>query len=163
MSCQVPSCVIPCGIGGGSGGSIGGGICGSIGSGTIGYGGGMGGGMGVSSSSLGIVPGASVSCVSQVPPSELFIQPSPVVITIPGPVLSAAGGASGEVSVGSYSPCAYGSSGYGYGMGSSGGYLGGGIGTGYRRGSLGSCIGGGFGGGFGGGYQGSCRSSKCFY
>ncbi|XP_060117075.1 LOW QUALITY PROTEIN: keratin-associated protein 4-8-like [Heteronotia binoei] len=36
---------------------------------------------------LGITSGANVSCVSQIPPSEVVIQPPPVIAVIPGPVL----------------------------------------------------------------------------
>nr|ABU98599.1 beta-keratin 8 [Gekko gecko] len=36
---------------------------------------------------LGLTSGASVSCINQIPPSEVTIQPPPCVVTIPGPVL----------------------------------------------------------------------------
>ncbi|KAF7238333.1 Feather keratin 3 [Varanus komodoensis] len=131
MACCPPSCVIPC-----STPSIGIGSCG-IGS---GYGGGFGYsgfgyGGGVSSTSLGMTSGAPASCISQIPPSEVVIQPSPCVITMPGAILSSS---CEPMTVGGYSPCASGS-GYGYGGGSYGGFLG---------------------GGFHGGYQGICRPRR---
>uniref|UniRef100_A0A670ZBK5 Keratin n=1 Tax=Pseudonaja textilis TaxID=8673 RepID=A0A670ZBK5_PSETE len=67
--------------------------------------------------SLGILPGANVGCINQVPPSEIVIQPPPFVVTIPGPILSAS---CEPVAVGGYSACA----------GGYGGYLGGGGGLG---------------------------------
>ncbi|XP_039219373.1 uncharacterized protein LOC120317115 [Crotalus tigris] len=47
----------------------------------------------------GIIP----SCINQIPPSEVTIQPSAVVVTIPGPILSAS---CEPVAVGGNTPCA---------------------------------------------------------
>uniref|UniRef100_A0A8D0HIE1 Uncharacterized protein n=1 Tax=Sphenodon punctatus TaxID=8508 RepID=A0A8D0HIE1_SPHPU len=63
----------------------------------------------------GPLPGVNTSCVSQIPASEVVIQPPPpcFCITIPGPILSAS---CDPVAVGGNTPCArgsYGSSGYG--------------------------------------------------
>ncbi|KAJ6652808.1 hypothetical protein lerEdw1_010663 [Lerista edwardsae] len=104
MPC-LPSCVIPC-----SSPTYGLGSCG-MGGGMMG--GCMGGGMGgVSSSSLGILPGAAVSCITQIPSSEVVVQPPSYVMTIPGPIMSAS---CEPLRVGGYSPC------------SSGGGMGGGM------------------------------------
>uniref|UniRef100_A0A670Z5J3 Keratin n=1 Tax=Pseudonaja textilis TaxID=8673 RepID=A0A670Z5J3_PSETE len=76
MSCYVPTCTIP--------------TCGGA----------------TTAASLGIAPGASVSCINQTPSSEIVIQPSPpppVVVTIPGPILSAS---CDPVAVGGNTPCA---------------------------------------------------------
>ncbi|XP_015276009.1 PREDICTED: keratin-associated protein 10-6-like [Gekko japonicus] len=51
---------------------------------------------------LGITSGANVACVSQIPPSELTIQPAPFVITVPGPVMAAT---CEPVRVGGYTAC----------------------------------------------------------
>ncbi|KAK9390990.1 feather keratin B-4-like [Crotalus adamanteus] len=102
-SCAIPSCAsLP---------KIGLGSCG-IGSGLLGG----GGGGAASASNLGILPGANVGCISQIPSSEVVIQPPPVVVTLPGPILAAS---CEPVAVGGYSACASGS----------GGYLGGGLGA----------------------------------
>ncbi|ETE68723.1 Claw keratin, partial [Ophiophagus hannah] len=103
-SCAIPSCASVPRIGLGS--------CG-IGSGLLGY----GGGGAASASSLGILPGANVGCINQIPSSEVVVQPPYFTVTIPGPILSAS---CEPVAVGGYSACA---AGYG-------GYLGGGSGLG---------------------------------
>uniref|UniRef100_H9GSZ5 Keratin n=2 Tax=Anolis carolinensis TaxID=28377 RepID=H9GSZ5_ANOCA len=78
--------------------------------------GGCYGGSAAPASSLGIVPGVNPSCINQLPPSEVVIQPSPTIVTIPGPILSAS---CEPLAVGGYTPCASGSGGYlGYGRGS---------------------------------------------
>ncbi|KAK9391007.1 hypothetical protein NXF25_018337 [Crotalus adamanteus] len=56
-----------------------------------------------SSGSLGTLDGVIPSCINQIPPSEVTIQPSAVVVTIPGPILSAS---CEPVAVGGNTPCA---------------------------------------------------------
>ncbi|XP_015270498.1 PREDICTED: uncharacterized protein LOC107113661 [Gekko japonicus] len=95
---------------------------------------------GVPFASLGVLSGVNRSCINQIPPAEVVVQPPPVVMTIPGPILSATGQL---VFVGGNTPCAvsYGGSGSGLSGGSdlygSFGALGGRLGS-YRgrRGSL---------------------------
>ncbi|XP_013929042.1 PREDICTED: chorion class A protein L11-like [Thamnophis sirtalis] len=106
-SCVIPSCrpthaIGSCGIGGGYGfGSGGFGMGGGYG--MSGYGGGSG--LATSASSLGVVPGIPVSCISQIPSSEVVIQPPPFSLTIPGPILASS---CEPLAVGGYSPCASG-------------------------------------------------------
>ncbi|XP_015275958.1 PREDICTED: keratin-associated protein 10-7-like [Gekko japonicus] len=52
---------------------------------------------------LGLTSGASVSCINQIPPSEVTIQPPPCVVTVPGPVLAAS---CEPLRVGGYTACA---------------------------------------------------------
>ncbi|KAL8184693.1 UNVERIFIED_CONTAM: hypothetical protein K2H54_025325 [Gekko kuhli] len=52
---------------------------------------------------LGITSGASVSCINQIPPSEIVIQPPSATVVIPGPVLAAS---CEPVRVGGYTACA---------------------------------------------------------
>ncbi|KAL7978017.1 hypothetical protein Chor_005004 [Crotalus horridus] len=81
-----------------------------------------------SSGSLGTLAGVNPSCINQIPPSELTIQPPAVVVTIPGPILSAS---CAPVAVGGNTPCAPG------GLGQIGaGYFGGRLGRFGRRGSI---------------------------
>lgn len=80
-----------------------------------GFGGAIG---GRPSGMLGLTSGANFSRTSQLPPSEIVIQPPTCVLTIPEPVVSAV---MPPVILSSSSPCSYGSSGYGYGSGSVGG------------------------------------------
>nr|XP_056709102.1 feather keratin B-4-like [Euleptes europaea] len=91
-SCAVPSCLpscgSPCGYPVGGLSSLG--SCGGV------YGG------AAPASSLGIVPGANIGCINQLPPSEVVIQPAPSVITVPGPILSAS---CDPLRVGGYSAC----------------------------------------------------------
>ncbi|XP_015280351.1 PREDICTED: claw keratin-like [Gekko japonicus] len=86
-------------------------------------------------SGLGAQSGGNVACASQLPGSEVVIQPPPSVVTIPGPVLSTCEPAA----VAAYTPCATGYSGQGsqalsplYSGGAWGGYGRLGYG-GYRR------------------------------
>nr|ABU98607.1 beta-keratin 19 [Gekko gecko] len=51
---------------------------------------------------LGITSGASVSCINQIPPSEVTIQPPPCTVVIPGPILAAS---CEPVRVGGYTSC----------------------------------------------------------
>uniref|UniRef100_A0A670Z4D2 Keratin n=1 Tax=Pseudonaja textilis TaxID=8673 RepID=A0A670Z4D2_PSETE len=53
--------------------------------------------------SLGTLAGIVPSCINQIPPSEVTIQPPACVVTIPGPILSAS---CDPVAVGGNSPCA---------------------------------------------------------
>ncbi|KAL8184678.1 UNVERIFIED_CONTAM: hypothetical protein K2H54_024753 [Gekko kuhli] len=76
-------------------------------------------------SGLGSLACGNVACASQLPGSEVVIQPPPSVVTIPGPVLST----SEPAAVAAYTPCATGYSGQGsqalsplYSGGSLGGY-----------------------------------------
>ncbi|CAI5798437.1 BetaBeta-keratin-related [Podarcis lilfordi] len=73
--------------------------------------------------------GINTSCVSQIPPSEVVIQPPSFTLTIPGPILSAS---NDQVAVAQNAPCATGYGGYcgygGYGSGYGCGY-----GYGYGR------------------------------
>ncbi|XP_048375424.1 shematrin-like protein 2 [Sphaerodactylus townsendi] len=55
------------------------------------------------SGSLGTLAGVAPSCINQIPPAEVVVQPPPSVVTIPGPILSATGE---PVSVGGNTPCA---------------------------------------------------------
>ncbi|KAL7978013.1 hypothetical protein Chor_005000 [Crotalus horridus] len=79
----------------------------SSGGGAVSSGGGGGGGS-ITAASLGTVSGANIGCICQTPPSEILIQPSPVSITLPGPILTAS---CEPVRVGGYTACATGSSG----------------------------------------------------
>nr|XP_020671456.1 claw keratin-like [Pogona vitticeps] len=123
MSCCPPSCAIPsstpsvgfgpCGIAssgcysgyGGYGGY--GGVpaspCGIASSGCYGGYGGYG---GVPASALGITSGAAVGCITQIPSSEVTVQPPSVTMVIPGAILAAS---CEPLAVGGYSPCASGS------------------------------------------------------
>ncbi|XP_060117062.1 feather keratin B-4-like [Heteronotia binoei] len=96
-SCAVPSCLPSCGSPRGYPVSN----LGSLGS-CGGYYGGA-----TSAGCLGIVNGANVGCVTQLPPSEMLIQPPPSCVTIPGPVLSAS---CESVRVAGYSACVGGGS-----------------------------------------------------
>uniref|UniRef100_A0A803TML9 Keratin n=1 Tax=Anolis carolinensis TaxID=28377 RepID=A0A803TML9_ANOCA len=60
-------------------------------------------GTSTSSCCLGTVPRVVPSCINQLPPLEVVIQPSPVVVTLPGPLLSAS---REPVAVGGTTPCA---------------------------------------------------------
>uniref|UniRef100_H9GCU6 Keratin n=1 Tax=Anolis carolinensis TaxID=28377 RepID=H9GCU6_ANOCA len=60
-------------------------------------------GTSTSSSCLGIVPGVIPSCMNQLPASEVVLQPPPVIMTIPGAVLSAS---CEPIAVGGTTPCA---------------------------------------------------------
>ncbi|XP_048375232.1 shematrin-like protein 2 [Sphaerodactylus townsendi] len=55
------------------------------------------------SGSLGTLAGVIPSCINQIPPAEVVVQPPPTVLTIPGPILSATGE---PVTVGGNTPCA---------------------------------------------------------
>ncbi|KAK9390993.1 keratin-associated protein 9-1-like [Crotalus adamanteus] len=86
-ACAVPTCVPTCSpsvcypVGGlGSLTSCGAGSYGSYGLGSAGG--------GLTAASLGLAHGAKLSCVSQTPPSEVYIQPAPVSVIIPGPILA---------------------------------------------------------------------------
>ncbi|XP_066466270.1 chorion class B protein L11-like [Tiliqua scincoides] len=95
----------------GFGGRIGLGGFGGVGYGfgcSRGRGGGYGGAQ--TSGSLGTLSGVIPSCVGQLLPSEVVVQLSPFVVTIPGAMLSAS---CDPVAVGGYTPCAP----YGYGLG----------------------------------------------
>ncbi|KAL7978037.1 hypothetical protein Chor_005024 [Crotalus horridus] len=52
---------------------------------------------------MGTLAGVIPIPINQVPPSEVTIQPSPVVVTIPGPILSAS---CEPIAVGGNTPCA---------------------------------------------------------
>ncbi|XP_070622161.1 shematrin-like protein 2 [Erythrolamprus reginae] len=144
-ACAVPSCASAPSVGFGACGSKGlgwgyGGLGYGLGHGLgygLGYGRGLGYGYGAgalaeSSRSLGTLAGVIPNCINQVPPSEVTIQPPAVVVTIPGPILSAS---CEPVAVGGNTPCApFG--GYG-GFGRfGGGYYGGRLGRLGRRGSI---------------------------
>uniref|UniRef100_A0A670JZ74 Uncharacterized protein n=1 Tax=Podarcis muralis TaxID=64176 RepID=A0A670JZ74_PODMU len=88
-----------CGFGGGLG--LGGGLGGGFGYGS-GYGSGALVGSGIPSASLGILSGVQPSCVNQIPPAEVVIQPPAAIVTVPGPILSAS---CEPVAVGGYAPC----------------------------------------------------------
>ncbi|XP_058016617.1 feather keratin B-4-like [Ahaetulla prasina] len=121
-SCAVPSCASAPVIGLGSAG------CGPWGYGYRGLGYGYGAGaLAESSGSLGTLAGVIPSCINQIPASEVTIQPPSVVVTIPGPILSAS---CEPVAVGGNTPCAAG------GFGRYGGYYGGRLGRLGRRGSI---------------------------
>ncbi|XP_060550292.1 chorion class A protein Ld2/Ld41-like [Pantherophis guttatus] len=135
-SCAVPSCASAPVVGFGSAGSrgLGWGLGQGYGLGYgFGYGHGLGYGYGAgalaeSSRNLGTLAGVVPSCINQIPASEVTIQPPAVVVTIPGPILSAS---CEPVAVGGQTPCAPG------GIGSLGaGYLGGRLGRLRRRGSI---------------------------
>ncbi|XP_034953520.1 keratin, type II cytoskeletal 1-like [Zootoca vivipara] len=128
-SCAVPSCASTPTVGFGSAGGLGWGGWGQgglgWGQGGLGWGqGGLGWGQGgrgygavESSGSLGTLAGVRPSCINQIPPAEVVIQPPPTVVTIPGPILSAS---CEPVSVGGNTPCAVdqcGYGGWGYGLG----------------------------------------------
>ncbi|KAK9391000.1 feather keratin-like [Crotalus adamanteus] len=134
-SCAVPSCASAPVVGFGSAGSRGLG-CG-LGYGGLGYGLGYGrslgygygaGALAETSGSLGTLAGVIPSCINQIPASEVTIQPPAVVVTIPGPILSAS---CDPVAVGGNTPCAPG----GFGR-FGGGYYGGRLGRFGRRGSI---------------------------
>ncbi|KAJ6651475.1 hypothetical protein lerEdw1_020928 [Lerista edwardsae] len=91
---------------------------------------GLGGGA-ASASSLGILAGANVGCVNQLPPSECVIQPAPCVVTLPGPIISAS---CEPAKVGGYSACGGGGS-SGALLSSGSGLLGSGL-LGSRRGLI---------------------------
>nr|CAL49457.1 beta-keratin-like protein [Pantherophis guttatus] len=74
--------------------------------------------LGESASGLGTLAGVAPSCINQVPASEVTIQPPAVIVTIPGPILSAS---CEPVAVGGNAPCAPG----GFGQGLPTGLLGG--------------------------------------
>ncbi|XP_032991960.1 shematrin-like protein 2 [Lacerta agilis] len=152
-----PSCTIPSfasrpvvgfgsgyGLGCGYGGYSGYGGYGGYGS-YGGYGGYGGYGYGAEhAANLGILPGVQQSCISQLPQSEIVLQPPPINVTIPGAVLSAS---CEPIAVGGNTACAVGSYGYGglggYGLGGYGyglggyGYGLGRYGQGYGRGLYG--------------------------
>ena len=132
----IPSCAATPSVGFGSenfgfGGGLGIGGSGSLGSGR-GYGG------TVSAASLGVLPGVPVDGITQIPPCEAVIQPAPIVVTLPGAILSAS---PQGVEVGGYSPCAVPGYGRGFGYGAFG-Y--GGLGSGHLSSSGFSCRRGGF-------------------
>ncbi|XP_026575972.1 keratin-associated protein 21-1-like [Pseudonaja textilis] len=117
-SCAVPSCASAPAVGFGSAGSKG--LGWGLGYG-LGYGHGLGYGYGAgalaeSSGSLGTLAGVRPSCINQIPASEVTIQPPAVVVTLPGPILSAS---CEPVAVGGNTPCAPGGIG---GIGSFGGF-----------------------------------------
>uniref|UniRef100_A0A8C6XRK5 Uncharacterized protein n=1 Tax=Naja naja TaxID=35670 RepID=A0A8C6XRK5_NAJNA len=56
-----------------------------------------------SSGSLGTLDGIIPSCINQIPPAEVVLQPPSCVVTIPGPILSAS---CEPVAVGGNTPCA---------------------------------------------------------
>ncbi|XP_003226377.3 shematrin-like protein 2 [Anolis carolinensis] len=60
-------------------------------------------GTSTSSCCLGTVPGVVPSCITQLPASEMVIQPPAVVMTIPGPIMSAS---CEPIAVGGTTPCA---------------------------------------------------------
>ncbi|XP_060550294.1 chorion class A protein L11-like [Pantherophis guttatus] len=127
-SCAIPSCASAPVVGLGSAG------CGPWGYGYrglglgYGYGYGYGGArFGESARNLGTLAGVAPSCISQIPASEVTIQPPAVVVTLPGPILSAS---CEPVAVGGHTPCAPG------GFGNYGGYYGGRLGRYGRRGSI---------------------------
>nr|XP_034954763.1 claw keratin-like [Zootoca vivipara] len=141
-SCAVPSCASTPTVGFGSAGGLGYGYGGlGYGYGGLGYGyGGLGYGYGGAerATNLGVLAGVAPSCVNQIPPAEVVIQPPVSVLTIPGPILSAS---CEPVSVGGNTPCAVGGSGivggYGYGgWGYGDGLIGSSWGYGLRRGGL---------------------------
>ncbi|XP_032991961.1 scale keratin-like [Lacerta agilis] len=150
-SCAVPSCASTPVVGFGSAGLGGFGGLGGLGGlglgNTYGYGSGALVGSGIPSASLGILSGVAPSCINQIPPAEVVIQPPACVVTIPGPILSAS---CEPVAVGGNAPCSPGGLGSGFlGAGSLGagalgaGALGGsrfGLGSRYgyvgRRGSI---------------------------
>ncbi|KAJ7307271.1 hypothetical protein JRQ81_009270 [Phrynocephalus forsythii] len=131
----VPSCsAIPSvGFGSshfGSGFGLGGSGFGSLGSGGS-----------VSATSLGVLQGVQPQCINQLPPNEVVIQPPPLVVTVPGAIMSAT---PVPVQVGGVAPCAASGSGSIFGLGGIGfNNLGSGsLGLGFRglgsRGLLGS-------------------------
>ncbi|XP_013923792.1 PREDICTED: beta-keratin-related protein-like [Thamnophis sirtalis] len=61
-----------------------------------------------SSGSLGTLAGVIPSCINQIPPSEVVLQPPSCVVTIPGPILSAS---CEPTAVGGNAPCAISGSG----------------------------------------------------
>ncbi|XP_034291538.1 chorion class B protein L11-like [Pantherophis guttatus] len=135
-SCAVPSCASAPVVGFGSAGSRGLGWGWGQGYGLgygLGYGRGLGYGYGAgalaeSSRNLGTLAGVVPSCINQIPASEVTIQPPAVVVTLPGPILSAS---CEPVAVGGQTPCAPG------GIGRFGaGYYGGRLGHLGRRGSI---------------------------
>ncbi|XP_025031150.1 feather keratin-like [Python bivittatus] len=116
--CPIPSCAIPsCAS------------CPSVGFGPGGLGGLASRSFGLPSgqpaSSLGTLEGVTPSCINQIPAAEVVIQPPPVIVTLPGPILSAS---CDPVAVGGNTPCAAG----GYGQGLPTGLLGGGSRQGSR-------------------------------
>ncbi|XP_060550290.1 chorion class A protein PC292-like [Pantherophis guttatus] len=139
-SCAVPSCASAPVVGFGSAGTRGLG-CGGLGYGGFGYAGlgsaglgygslglGYGYGAGETSGSLGTLSGIIPRPINQIPASEVTIRPPAVVVTLPGPILSAS---CEPVAVGGQTPCAPG------GLGRLGdGYLGGRLGRFSRRGSI---------------------------
>ncbi|XP_029139458.1 chorion class A protein L11-like [Protobothrops mucrosquamatus] len=151
-ACAVPSCASAPVVGFGSAGSKGLGCGLGYGGYGLGYGGGLGygwgqgwghgyGGLGYglgygygsgalveSSRSLGTLAGVIPSCINQIPASEVTIQPPAVVVTLPGPILSAS---CEPVAVGGNTPCAPG----GFRR-FGGGYYGGRLGRFGRRGSI---------------------------
>nr|XP_034953518.1 elastin-like [Zootoca vivipara] len=135
-SCAVPSCASTPVVGFGSAGLGGIGGLGGLGLGdTYGYGSGALVGSGIPSASLGILSGVAPSCINQIPPAEVVIQPPACIVTIPGPILSAS---CEPVAVGGNAPCSPGGLGSGLlGAGSLGaGALGAGaLGAGALRGS----------------------------
>ncbi|XP_053134555.1 shematrin-like protein 2 [Hemicordylus capensis] len=136
-ACTVPSCASSPVVGFGSAGSSGLGYGGlGYGYGGLGYGGlGYGYGAVENSGNLGTLAGVYPSCINQLPPAEVVVQPPASVVTIPGAILSAS---CEPVSVGGMTPCAiagsgivgaglYGSLGSGFGkgaLGRGGGYFG---------------------------------------
>ncbi|KAG8146937.1 hypothetical protein E2320_014024, partial [Naja naja] len=129
-SCAVPSCASAPAVGFGSAGGRG--LGWGLGYGGLGYGLGYGRGLGYgygagalaeTSGSLGTLAGVIPSCINQIPASEVTIQPPSVVVTIPGPILSAS---CEPVAVGGNTPCAPGGIGGigGFGAGYFGGRLG---------------------------------------
>ncbi|XP_053134070.1 shematrin-like protein 2 [Hemicordylus capensis] len=162
-ACTVRSCASSPVVGFGSAGSY------SLGNGGLGYGyGGLGyrglgygygaGDLAETSGTLGTLGRVFPSCSNQIPPAELVFKPAPIVVTIPGPILSPS---CEPVTVGGNTPCTINGSGIvasrvaGFGSALNGlGYGLGGIGYGYGLGGLGSGSGlGGLGyGGLGSGY-----------
>ncbi|XP_053133211.1 chorion class B protein B.L1-like [Hemicordylus capensis] len=142
-SCTVPSCASTPVVGFGSAGNglgygLGGlgygcgfgGLGSAYGLGGLGYGG-LGSGYGAveTSGNLGTLAGVIPSPINQIPPSEVVIQPPPVVVTLPGAILSAS---CEPVSVGGNTPCAI------RGSGILGSGLYGGLGSGLGYGAFGS-------------------------
>ncbi|ETE68721.1 Beta-keratin-related protein, partial [Ophiophagus hannah] len=85
-----------------------------------------------SSGSLGTLAGINPSCINQIPPAEVVLQPPSVLVTIPGPILSAS---CEPTAVGGNTPCAISGSGI-VGSDLYGNLLSGNLGLGLRRGTL---------------------------
>lgn len=134
-------CTVPCGAGYGVGGAGSSGLVPLYGGGTLS---GLGGG------------GLGYACSTQLPGSQVVIQPPSSLVSVPGATISAT---SDPVAVGQIPP----SYGYGYpALGSAGGLSGGSSYGGYGRLGYGGGYGGGYGycGGYGSGYGNWRRYSR---